>query len=173
MGVRPERKARIEPTVISHAHGDFNMMFCEQGTLDHTNTIVTPAALDSYHALGGRAAIASYVEPLVEWAADMLAEALGTFRMDVPKTMEAPFMRLVALPHMPAVLPLTWRRANQLTVKIMLEYKVDVQCTCHSGRFWVRLSGAVFNTKEDYLAVRDALLKMLEKMGIKNCASVG
>ena len=25
----------------------------------------------------------------------MLAEALGTFRMDVPKTMEAPFMRLV------------------------------------------------------------------------------
>ena len=51
--------------------------------------------------------------------------------------------------------------------------KVDVQCPCHSGRFWVRLSGAVFNTKEDYLAVRDALLKMLKKMGIKNCASVG
>ena len=57
--------------------------------------IVTPAALDFYQALGGRAAIASYVEPLVEWAADMLAEALGTFRMQVPKSMEAPFMRLV------------------------------------------------------------------------------
>ena len=28
--VRPERKERIEPTVISHSNGDFNMMFCEQ-----------------------------------------------------------------------------------------------------------------------------------------------
>ena len=28
--VRPGRKALIEPTVISHTHGDFNMMFCEQ-----------------------------------------------------------------------------------------------------------------------------------------------
>ena len=50
---------------------------------------------DFYNAIGGRSAIASYVEPMLEWAADMLAEALGTFRMDVPKTMEAPFMRLV------------------------------------------------------------------------------
>ena len=63
--------------------------------MDHTNMIVTPAALDFYQALGGRAAIASYVEPLIEWAADMLAEGLGTFRMQVPKSMEAPFMRLV------------------------------------------------------------------------------
>ena len=66
-----------------------------QGTLDKTNLIVTPAALDFYQALGGQAVIASYVEPLIEWAADMLAEALDTFRMQVPKSMEAPFMRIV------------------------------------------------------------------------------
>ena len=50
---------------------------------------------DFYSALGGQRAIAAYVEPMLEWAADMLAEALGTSRMKVPKSMEAPFMRLV------------------------------------------------------------------------------
>ena len=50
---------------------------------------------DFYGALGGQSAVAAYVEPMLDWAADMLAEALGTFRMRVPKSMEAPFMRLV------------------------------------------------------------------------------
>ena len=68
-----------------------------------------------------------------------------------------------ALPHMTGVLPKTWRRANQLTVEIMQEHKVNVLCTYHSGRFWVRLSGTVFNTKEDYIAVKEALLKMVKQ----------
>ena len=66
-----------------------------QGTLDYSSLAATSAALDFYGALGGQSGIAAYVEPMLDWAADMLAESLGTSRMKVPKSMEAPFMRLV------------------------------------------------------------------------------
>jgi hypothetical protein len=66
-----------------------------QGTLDSTNYVCAEAAVDFYRSLGGREAIAGYVEPLLDWAQAMLAAALGTYRMPVPKTMEAPFMKVI------------------------------------------------------------------------------
>ena len=39
--------------------------------------------------------VAGYVVPMLEWAQEMIAEALGTHKMPVPKSMEAPHMKCV------------------------------------------------------------------------------
>jgi hypothetical protein len=64
--------------------------------LDVSNYLAaSTSSLAFYKRLGGLDAISGYVVPMLEWAQKMLAEALGTSKMDVPKSMEAPFMRLV------------------------------------------------------------------------------
>lgn len=157
--VKPEHRKYVEPTVISHSYGsdEFNNMFFTQGTLDYSSLAATSAALDFYGALGGQSGIAAYVEPMLDWAADMLAESLGTSRMKVPKSMEAPFMRLVALPDLPQLRPMSLRRADLLCIEVMQEHNIVMPITCHSGHFWARLSGSVFNTREDYLRLKEAL----------------
>lgn len=66
-----------------------------QGTMDQCNYLAAEAALDFYEEIGGLEAISGHVVPLLEWAQEMIAEALGTEKLRVPKSMEAPFMKLV------------------------------------------------------------------------------
>ena len=48
-----------------------------------------------YKEIGGREAVLEYVTPLLEWAQDMLATAFNTEKLPIPKSMEAPFLRIV------------------------------------------------------------------------------
>jgi hypothetical protein len=47
------------------------------------------------NSLGGLDKVASYVVPLLEWAQEMLVQALGTEKLQMPKEMEAPFMKMI------------------------------------------------------------------------------
>ena len=73
----------------------FEILIHQQGTCDQSNQIAAGAAVDFYNAVGGVQAAQEYVGPLLDWAQNMIAEALGTEKLAVPKSMEAPFMRCV------------------------------------------------------------------------------
>ena len=65
------------------------------GTIDHGNYLCASAAVDFFLEIGGRDGVLAHVTPLMDWAADMLAASMGTNRMEVPKSMEAPYLRCV------------------------------------------------------------------------------
>ena len=46
-------------------------------------------------ALGGAKAIADYVSPMLDWAVSMLCEALEVKPYVLPKTMQAPLLRVI------------------------------------------------------------------------------
>lgn len=66
-----------------------------QGTTDLTRYTALPKALDFYSSIGGRQAIFDYVDPLLEWAVDLLCNALKTKRQEIPESMRAPYMRVL------------------------------------------------------------------------------
>jgi len=69
-----------------------------------------------------------------------------------------------ALPDLPGVRPLSLRRADLLTIELMQELNIVMPITCFSGHFWARLSGSVYNTREDYLRLKEALSAKLKEM---------
>ena len=45
-------------------------------------------------------------------------------------------------------------------IKSMLQ---AVSCLMHfNGKYWIRLSANIYNSKEDYITLKDALLKFIE-----------
>ena len=66
-----------------------------QGTSDLTRYNALPKALDFYASVGGREAITKYVTQLLDWAVQLICEALGTQPQQIPDSMRAPFMRVI------------------------------------------------------------------------------
>jgi len=63
--------------------------------MDNGNYLCASAGVKFMKEIGGTAVHTAWATELLDWAADMLAEALGTKRLSVPKSMEAPFMRCI------------------------------------------------------------------------------
>ena len=67
-----------------------------QGTYDHCNYLCAGPAIDYINeTLGGLDKITAYVVPMLEEAQTMLVKALGTETMGMPKSLEAPFMKMI------------------------------------------------------------------------------
>ena len=52
--------------------------------------------------------------------------------------------------------------ADVLVVEVWNKYSVQVAFSQFDDRTWVRLSANVYNTKDDYLKLRDALIDFFE-----------
>ena len=63
--------------------------------MDIGNYLCAAAAVSFYKEIGGSEAILRHLTPLLDWAAQMLADAMGTEKLQVPKSMEAPYMRTI------------------------------------------------------------------------------
>ena len=68
-----------------------------------------------------------------------------------------------ALPQFPKLLPTGRLPADPLIIEVMEEYSTVMQLTAHSGRFWLRLSGSVYNTREDYVRAKEVLVSFCSK----------
>eukprot|EP00095_Tigriopus_kingsejongensis_P011239 maker-scaffold414_size178625-snap-gene-0.34 protein:Tk11239 transcript:maker-scaffold414_size178625-snap-gene-0.34-mRNA-1 annotation:"hypothetical protein CGI_10027365" len=156
--VHPEHQGRIRPLTTSNVYKkSFQADFEVIGTNDYSNYLAAGAGVDFFHAIGGFEKIHGYVTSLLTWAQDMMSQALGTETLQIPASMEAPYLRLVALPHLADGRETCFDTAESLIKEIMAEFKVVTQITCFSGKFWVRLSGSIYSQKDDYLQLRDAL----------------
>ena len=67
--------------------------------MDYSNYLAAEGALSFARSFGGVSALQAHTGPILDWAQEMLAEALGTETLPVPKSMKAPFMRLIGRCH--------------------------------------------------------------------------
>ena len=161
--VSQSQQAGMEPLVTSHSY-KMNMVeqFFMQGTIDHTPYICARAALKFYHSLGGYEAILNHTQPLLDWAQDMLCQALGTNKLPMPYNMQAPFMRVIRLPiPQHSKYSMTREGGISLMKDLYTEHKVVVAVVAFSSQPWLRISANVYNCKEDYLYLKDVLVKHL------------
>ena len=158
--VSPSQRARLEPLVTSHLYGgSLQEQFYMQGTMDHTAYLASLAALQFYKAQGGRAALVTFTSPLLDWAQQMLCHSLDTAVLPVPHTMLAPFMRVLRLPQHPSF-PVCRDSAEKMMSQLVIESGVVAAINMFSGQLWLRISANMYSTREDYLKLRDVLVKM-------------
>lgn len=156
--VHPRHHPVIRPLVTSNIYKkSFVEDFKLAGTDDYSNYLASEAALAFFNALGGFERIHSYVVPLLEWARDMIGEALGTMKLPIPASMESPYLKVVGLPNLPDGRENCFDTAEQLIKEIMVEHNVVIQVACFQGQLWTRISGSIYSTKEDFFKLRDAL----------------
>ena len=80
----------------------------------------------------------------------------------IPAEMRAPNMAVIALP--PDIgYEKTGVAADQLTKDLARWYKVWVAISCYSGQLWCRISCQVYNEREDYDRVAEAVLDLCKK----------
>ena len=136
--------------------------FFMQGTIDHTPYLCVKPALQFYKDLGGHAALLAHTQPLLDWAQDILCQALGTTRLPVPHSMQAPFMRVLRLPNSKNY-PLTRDAGINLMKDLYTHHKVVVAVVAFSNQPWLRISANVYNCKEDYVRLKDTLLECFKQ----------
>ena len=158
----PEHRDNFEPLVTSHLYKkDLTDQFFMQGTLDHTPYLSSVAALKFYQNLGGLERILEHTQPLLDWAQQMLCLAFNSPVLPVPPNMVAPFMRVLRLPSTSK-----YAHSRDETEKLMYDLAENfgsvVAVNFFSGHLWLRISANIYNCKEDYLLLRDAVLKCLE-----------
>ena len=99
-----------------------------------------------------------YVTPLLDWAVDMLCTAFSTQPLEIPNSMRAPCMRVIGCPTWLSDLE-TIEIADDFVQKMSEEDKVNCPVTVFNGRPWIRISANIYNTKDDYIKLRDVILK--------------
>jgi len=161
--VNKKHRDSIQPLVTSHNYQqDFTLQFFFQGTMDHTSYLCTKEALQFFRHCGGMKGIKDHTESLLDWAQQMLCHALGTSVLPIPPSLQAPYMRVLRLPELKGYNCTTASEetAHSVMDVIKREHNCIAAITCFSGHLWLRISGTVYNTKENYVALKDILIKM-------------
>ena len=110
------------------------------------------------YRIGGHKAIMNYVSPLLDWAVDMLCEAFNSKPLDIPDSMRAPCMRVIGCPTWLSHLD-TIEIADDFVQKMSEEENLNCPVTVFNGKAWIRISANIYNTKTDYIKLRDVILK--------------
>lgn len=105
--------------------------------------------------------ITAYNSALSIWAGDMISKALNTKKLQIPVDMKAPFMTVVALPEM-SQYPACAESCARLMSDVYKHSQVFVAFSYFNQRLWCRISSQVYNCKEDYYRLKDALLEVLQ-----------
>ena len=104
----------------------------------------------------------NYVSPLLDWAVNMLCEAFSSKPLDIPDTMRAPCMRVIGCPTWLNNLD-TIEMADDFVQKMAEEESVNCPITVFNGTPWIRISANIYNTKNDFIKLRDVILKYQSK----------
>lgn len=91
----------------------------------------------------------------------MLATEWRTEVLPVPESMRAPFMASIRLPHEFTSKYGTSHEAEGLLRKDIFDrYKIAVLTVCIQSSLWCRISVNVYNTKDDYIILANAINRM-------------
>lgn len=154
LAVAPQWRDRIEPLVVSwEQDSGFPARIEWQATLDYTSWLAAPAGLFTMRSLGvdrvraHNAALAAYGQRVV-------GDALGVTPADLPDP-GGPGVSLRRIP-LPPGLGTTTEVARALQTRIGERLATEVAVMSWNGRGWLRLTGQVYNTADEYerLAVR-------------------
>ena len=156
----------LMPNIISHGYGkDASNNFFERATRDSTSWYLVNDCIDIYeNKFGGLNHIQQYTSKLLDETVEMLVNSWGTNRIEMPKELEAPFMKLIKLPDLKgykSIDDIDLKKAIE-SLLIDLYFKFDlIACVVPiQDELYCRISAFVYNEIKDYEFLRDAIIKM-------------
>ena len=175
--IKSHLQDKTQPMLASTCHHEgFPHNFFTQATRDYTPYCIVPEAFKFHESLGGRVskmlfhnlflnktisslqeAISAYCSNLSSWAANMLSNKWSEPKLPIPDDMLVPGMAVVRLP--------TVLQGDKVKVVEVLtyKYKISVAIEFTSGELWMRFCSNVYNTKEDYVRLADAVLDIMKQ----------
>ncbi|MEU1363597.1 aminotransferase class V-fold PLP-dependent enzyme [Micromonospora zamorensis] len=152
--VAPQWRDRIEPLVVSwEQESGFPARVEWQATLDYTSWLAAPAGLFTLRSLGVDR-VRAHNAALVAYGQRVVGDALGVPPAQLPDP-GGPGVSLRLIP-LPAGMAATIDAARALQARIGERLAAEVAVMSWNGRGWLRLTGQVYNTADEYerLAVR-------------------
>ena len=101
----------------------------------------------------------SYAASILDWAQQMLCHSLQTSVLPVPASMISPFMRVLRLPRHQRF-PVGRESAEKVMTEMVTRGGVVPAVNAFSGHLWLRISCNLYSTKQDFIKLRDALVKI-------------
>jgi len=153
----------LKPNIISHGYGkEATKNFFERATRDSTSWYLIDDCIKIYeNEFGGLNTITKYTSKLLEEAVEMLVSSWGTNRLELPKELEAPFMKVIKLPRFKPLEVLQSLSIEHyppgLSNYLQDTFDVDAQITIINKEFYCRISCFVYNRIEDYISLRNAI----------------
>ena len=149
---RPKWRDRLHPAVISWGYGQgVAAEFDWVGTRDFTPWLAAPAGFDFLDRLGATA-VAEHNRELAHWAGAHLAERWRTGTA-VPLARSHAMLAV----RLPGPQPATLEGAAARRHLIWAERRIDASIVPAHGALWARLCAQVYNTREDFIALGEAL----------------
>jgi len=167
--VRRDRHAHVHPVTISHGanavrpgRSRFRLEFDWTGTCDPTAWMTVPKALDYVGSLmpGGWPAVMARNRALALEARRLLCVAAGTPR-PCPDEMIGSLASIV-LPDGQTT-EIMWRQPDPLQRRLFDEWSIEVPITSWPAapRRLIRISAQLYNTRDHYVRLAEALAKEL------------
>lgn len=150
--IKKEHQSWVKPlvTVDSYIPG-IQSAFFWQGSRAYSPYCVIPEAIQFHNDIGGCKKLQEHASTLLNEATDLLTSSWKTEKLQIPKSMEAPYMRLVMLPKLKEHSGLaTFDEVEKMMKEHIVKHKFSVKYTSIDDRVYVRLSANVYNTREDY-----------------------
>ncbi|MFN7145638.1 MAG: aminotransferase class V-fold PLP-dependent enzyme, partial [Myxococcota bacterium] len=154
LAVAPAWRARLHPLQVSHAYGQGLLPeFDWTGTSDPTAWLAVPDALDLFEGIGWDP-IRAHNHALVRDGRVRIAEALGT---ELPHPDDARLYAAMATIRVPWADPADPVKLGRLTAALYDAHRVEVPFMAYDERVWVRISGQLYNTPDQYARLADVL----------------
>jgi selenocysteine lyase/cysteine desulfurase len=168
--VRNPSNFKVQPNYISWGYSskDIGENFFMRGTFDQTSWYVVDDCIKFYEIiLGGLESITKYNTNLIERAVDFLCDKWSTKRNDIPKFLEAPFMRLIKMPKMKSYMRgINDEETTNVCVKLIRDildkFNVVSCMVCVQGEIFCRISCFVYNKMEDYEKLGEAVQALID-----------
>ena len=157
----------LQPNFISWGYEkDLSFNFFFRATCDRSAWYLVEECIDFYeNKLGGLSSIRKYTDELLDQAVDLLVKGWNTNEPGIPKELEAPFMRLIKLPYLKSYQVNKPEDIEKVTLKlardILERFNVNTLIVYVQNELYCRICCFVYNTIEDYVALRDAVLNMV------------
>ncbi|XP_048727470.2 uncharacterized protein LOC125645721 [Ostrea edulis] len=162
--IRKDHQSWCTPLVTSHMYKNgIQLEYRVQGTRDDIPYLLVPDSIKFYQDVGGRDKIVQYTTTLLDKASALIAERLNTEVLQIPKSMEAPFMRLVLLPEIEGY-DKTWEDAEKMITDIMEKHKINCVVSAAQDELYLRLSANIYNHMDDYEKIADLLCNFPRKV---------
>jgi len=150
--VRADHHSVVHPTVISFGYlQGYDQEFFWTGTNDFSAFLSFTAAIEFNQALG-TTKVMNYMRDLVTTAANTLATRWKTKTLVAPELSSA--MAVIQIPKN------NYTEA-QVHDKLFFDYNIEVPVFLVDGEMYLRISSHVYNAKEDYDLLANAVLKIV------------
>ncbi|KAI8970339.1 pyridoxal phosphate-dependent transferase [Mycotypha africana] len=170
--VAKRNQGYIHPTTINFAyehHKDgaitstFNLELSPP-TIDCSNYLCVETALKYRESIGGEEKIRQYTHDIAVKGGQLVAEMLGTRVMEnSTKTLTASMVN-VELPHFETSKIQNGQVAPYIIKKLVYEHNMTALIYENNGKYWIRLSGQIYVDLNDFKAVGEALLSIIQEL---------